>query len=175
MSVGTNSACGVSAGFRSAGAAMRTTDFDAIATAAPLNREASTVRDGSGDQWEAKTPPTAPRWIAPPPLRSERDVAGSGVDMLRAQVGRRYGRLTVLGIWADSNPNQKSVWVCRCDCGAYEGRRLGRLTSGAVTMCLECAQVEAIRSTKTNTAEYRRQAEKRLDKLARRERAKARQ
>jgi hypothetical protein len=40
-------------------------------------------------------------------------------------------------------------------------------------MCLECEAVEAIRSTKTNTAEYRRKAEERLEDLARRERAKA--
>lgn len=144
---------------------MRTTNFDAIAAASPLNREASVVRDGSGDTWEPSPPPSLHRWIAPPKLKAPHQIRPEGREVLKKQLGRRYGRFVVLGIWADG-PTKKATWVCRCDCGAYEGRKLGRLMSGEVTMCWTCERVERLRATDTSSREYREASERLLDRLA---------
>jgi hypothetical protein len=36
--------------------------------------------------------------------------------------GRTFGRMKVIGLYAERNPNlkQKATWVVRCSCGVYE-------------------------------------------------------
>lgn len=145
-------------------------DFDRIASSAPLNRDASVVRDGSGDLWEAKIPETVNRWIAPPPIKSLASLGEIGQAMARELIGRRCGRLTVLGIWAETNPKKNSVWVVRCDCGYYEGRKAKALR-GAFAHQLACTACDALeslrkRAAQPNTAANRAASAKMLDKLA---------
>jgi hypothetical protein len=152
---------------------MRTTDFDAIATAAPLNREASTVRDGSGDQWTPTIPATVLHWRDLPALRPPQSLSLQGRQALADMQGTRFGRLTVIGLLDKEHSSAPATWVCRCVCGAYEGRRMKALQSGKAVMCHECRAVEEIRATKTNTPAYRRQSEQLLSRLARRERSRS--
>lgn len=144
---------------------MRTTNFDAIAASAPLNREASTVRDGSGDQWEAKVPDGVLHWRDLPALRSPQSLSPVGRQALAATQGMRFGRLTVVGLLDKGTSSAPASWVCRCVCGAYEARRMKSLQSGKATMCHECQAVEEIRATKTNSAAYRKQSAKLMKRL----------
>lgn len=98
-------------------ARMRTTNFDAIATSAPLDKTASVVRDGTGEHWDPSVKDGRLHWVAPPPC---------GVRPAHAPdlVGCRVGRLTVVGYYDKGSKNGGgSRWVVRCTCGAYETRR----------------------------------------------------
>lgn len=150
---------------------VRTTNYDAIAASAPLNRDASIVRDGSGDLYDKPAPGVRVlRWIAPPALKPLSACAGA-VDIVRATTGQRFGRLVALGIWAETNPKKNSVWVFRCDCGYYEGLRMKAISYlGDVTACSHCQQTERLRAmgAKPSTSKTRRKAAKGLERFARR-------
>lgn len=58
-------------------------------------------------------------------------VTGAKIEDL---TGRRFGRLTVLGIDKDSKP--KAVrWVCKCDCGTVKSVRAQSLRRGDTKSC----------------------------------------
>lgn len=60
-------------------------------------------------------------------------------------VGRRFGRLTVMGLSAvpTTDSGHQGRWVVRCDCGAYEVRkRRALLNPNASLMCDVCDQRE---------------------------------
>lgn len=95
---------------------MRTTNFDAIAAAAPLDRQASVVRDGSGDLYEAPKSATQAFWTAPPEPEGP---LPPGVEDLS---GRAFGQMRVIR-YHKRNPKTGSLWLCRCVCGGYELRR----------------------------------------------------
>ena len=97
---------------------MRTTNFDAIAAAAPLDRSASVVRDGSGDAYEGKVPSWHEHWTAPP-LPEGRFSGRNGGDDL---TGVRFGRGMVVVRYHRSHRNG-AQWLVRCPCGDYELRR----------------------------------------------------
>lgn len=126
------------------GEAVRTTNFDAIATATPLNREASTVRDGSGDLWSAKIKFPERHWSAPPPPLAKRpkNVADkTGVQIDRLRVVQYHGRA----------PNRAHLWLVRCACGDYELRRdkfvttRPVLTEGNEHACQACDYLRKIK------------------------------
>lgn len=121
---------------------MRTMNFDAIATAAPLNREASTVRDGSGDQWDFSPVEQIDHWKAPPLPTHPRP------DALPDLTGKKLGRLTVVRFHGyREGKNAPAVWLVRCPCGDYETRRHKTVVRAADPddCCVICKKAEALR------------------------------
>lgn len=93
---------------------MRTSNFDAILTSAPLNRQASIIRDSDGEgAWEPKI---SVRWwdIMPEPTPLP-----AGLPNL---VGTKFGRLTVVGHLGKETKHGYRKWYVRCQCGGYETR-----------------------------------------------------
>lgn len=151
--------------------AIRTTNFDAIAASAPLDRQASAIRDGSGDLYDEqiKSMPLVPRWVGPPVMKDPKSLRDMGLVHYRELVGNRFGSLVVMGIWADTNPKKNSVWVCRCDCGYYEGRKYKNLTNPTLEhACSHCLQTARLRrmGTSKSTFDSRRAEGVRLDAIA---------
>lgn len=113
---------------------MRTTNFDAIAAATPLNRTASTVRDGSGDQYEGKVPDWHAHWKAPPLPESNLRTESGAVDLAGLAFGQgmrviRYHR----------SRSKSAQWLVRCSCGDYELRSTRAIKSAAPThVCQAC-------------------------------------
>lgn len=150
---------------------VRTTNFDAIAAAAPLDRTASVIRDGSGDLWEPSIPETFKRWFAPPVMKPRAWLLARSA--VAAQLlDRRFGRLVVLGVLDEPGKTEKAAWVVRCDCSYYETRKAKTLLAGKATCCLVCYKVETLRATPSaGTTATRRRERFDLDRLAARERA----
>jgi hypothetical protein len=148
---------------------LRTTNFDALAASVPLNRDASVVRDGSGEMFDKPIAGVrVERWLAPPPMKPPAVLAVTG-DSSANLVGRRVGRVVVLGIWAEGNQNKKATWVCRCDCGYYEGlkrKTLGFLGENAA--CSHCQETDRLRAMASapSTRSSRNKAAKRLNRMA---------
>lgn len=115
---------------------MRTTNFDAIATAAPLDRQASVVRDASGDLFEGKVPIWHVHWTAPPLPE------GSRPRFCPDMTGAKAGRLTVVR-YHRSHPKKGAQWLVRCVCGDYELRCTAALkTPHPDHKCEACAYFE---------------------------------
>lgn len=148
---------------------MRTTNFDAIAASAPLNREASTVRDGSGDLWEPQIKATTLRWDAPPV--PEAKMPAHVVDLS----GRQIGRLTVVR-YHGKRKSGGHFWLVRCSCGDYELRRNKFIENPPERHgpedheCAACDYLHHIKWLQQNEAKAGRQRlaadASRLDKLA---------
>lgn len=153
---------------------MKTTNYDIIGNLSPLNRDAAAVRDGSGDQWEARRGQET-RWEAPPLLKRADEMLTGGSDELRQWVGRKIGRLTIMGIAAEHKYKANAMWVCRCVCGYYEGRKLARLkvADPERACCSACGDLDHLRwlGGQKNTGASRAAETSRLDALAQRERA----
>lgn len=144
-----------------------TMNFDAVAAAAPLNREASAVRDGSGDLWEARVPAHIKHWSAPPP--QERPPPPDIADL----TGLVRNRLTVVRYHGPAKDGGR--WLVRCACGNYELRRAKAIRKGGdeEMACFVCVKVETLRrrGSGKNTRATRRAEEARLDALAEQGRA----
>lgn len=147
---------------------IRTTNFDALAAAAPLDRQASTIRDGSGDLWEAKISETTKRWIAPPPLKPLASLSPPGRAFAREMVGQRFGRMVVLGVLDDGGERKQASWVCRCDCGYYETKKAKSLRSPQESKCSACIGLEQLQTLDRarSTTETRKRDEALLDRIA---------
>jgi hypothetical protein len=118
---------------------LRTTDFDRIASSAPLNTTASVVRDSPGEHWSPQ--PKDDRIHSDVPIPCARLPAGAA-DL----TGLRTGRLVIIGYHSRRKKNGR-MWVVRCQCGAYEVRKASKLTAerppGAPELtCMDC---EALR------------------------------
>ena len=65
-------------------------------------------------------------------------------------IGRRRGRLTVIGYAAEQSETRKDKtrWVVRCDCGNYEHRKkiMRWLTTDVPDSCRECAHRMRLRA-----------------------------
>jgi hypothetical protein len=61
----------------------------------------------------------------------ELDVRASGSG--EGMVGRRFGRLVVIG--AAGRKNHRVAWLCVCDCGRQKRIRGDSLRSGNTTSC----------------------------------------
>lgn len=120
---------------------MRTTNFDALAASSPLDRNASIVRDGSGDLWSAKIPEHHQHWKTPQPIQPR--IPGN----MPNYTGVDFGRLKVIGYHGDGR------WLVRCACGDYELRRTKAIRHrdrpqeqpDDEAMCWECARVKILR------------------------------
>lgn len=145
---------------------MRTTNWDAIVTAAPLDAQASAVRDGSGEIYEPPINSAAQaHWKAPPPALK---ALGKGHPDL---AGHRFGRFTVVRFHgATSKNNPVPTWLVRCACGDYELRRTKTVMKPGDPddCCLECRAVRLLqkRAAMPNNRKGRRRAEALLDRLA---------
>lgn len=149
---------------------VRTTNFDALAAASPLDRQASVVRDGSGDHWEAKISKTQLRWLAPPPMKVVSALTAPGQLIAKSLIGKRVGRLVILGILNDGIERKSASWVVRCDCGYYEARKAKALReqrAGDDMACSACDKVNQLRELgrSQNTSASRMAAADRLDAL----------
>lgn len=144
---------------------LRTTNFDAIAAAAPLDARASAVRDGGGDHWTATLPADVEHWSAPPLPEDERprDVADIS--------GLVVGRLTVVR-YHRTRPSggRRSRWLVRCQCGDYELRKTRAVTNAKhpdQMMCFACQAVETLRNAgRRDTAADRAEDQALFDRLA---------
>ena len=63
-------------------------------------------------------------------------------------LGRKFGRLTVVGFGGYTKPSQRRhrvvLWTCECECGSVRDYRIGNLRSGRSTQCKECGRKRAI-------------------------------
>lgn len=142
---------------------MSKNTWDAVLASSPLNATAATVTSKGYDY----SPPVTfseTVWDAPPPMTpvGRMHLANASfVDL----TGRRVGRLTVLGIARDNHRASGSgggLWVCRCSCGRYVGRRAKSLkAASAEAMCNECDYTRKLREAASgDRARQRAESEK---------------
>lgn len=128
---------------------MKTTPFDHIRTARPVNRLAAR-QTGSGIVWTPNRRDTegARRWHTPPALQPHPH-AKNFVDL----TGRRVGRMTVVGYLGKLNPKKKAVWLCRCDCGIFESRSARAIVDAdGWGRCQDCLYLEMVKRGRGNSA-----------------------
>lgn len=80
----------------------------------PVNKTAGLIT-GRGEHWTPNKRIQTADSDTPLPVRDLRREPSKTVEMARALVGKRCGRLTVIGLSADQNKR----WVVRCQCGTY--------------------------------------------------------
>lgn len=110
--------------------------FDRIAASSPINRAAGLAVSGASIHYEPKINDARESWDAPPALRP----IPPNVPPL---VGRRFGRMVVVGLQAETNGR----WVVRCACGKYEVRRAAAINGkyAAVQQCQVCDHLDKLR------------------------------
>ena len=64
------------------------------------------------------------------------------------RTGRRYGRLSVIGLSENRTNNGRKLWVCRCVCGNICEVRGSDLATSRITSC-GCFRSESTRTRKT--------------------------
>lgn len=137
--------------------------WDAIFASAPLNATAGRVTS-KGYAYTPDKVITSPEWDAPPPLKPiqrKHRMNPSFTDF----TGMRFGRLVVLGMGADSHDPGESrgaLWICRCACGRYVGRRGKALKSPKPdASCQLCQHTAYLRhSASGNNARARAESDK---------------
>ena len=104
---------------------VKTADWDAIAASAPLDATAGRVVSQSGEHYdpEHQAGPQYFSSIAPPPMIPRHRLSGTVADEWDDLVGRRKGRLTVIGLANVKVSIGGARWAVRCDCGRWERRR----------------------------------------------------
>ena len=143
---------------------MKTTNLDAIITSAPLNGTAARVLSQRGEHYYIELKPSPHKhWDIPPAMLSVAEMTRLNPQhgaMARATIGRRFGRLTVVGYPEEQNPKKKARWVVRCTCGSYEIRKMPSIKRGAAeAMCMKCEKVEYFKDR------YRRLGSKGIDEF----------
>ena len=111
------------------------TNWDALAASAPLDRKAATVA-GRGD---AAGDGETERMLAPPPMRE----FPADQPQMTDWTGVRAGRLMVLGLADTPGTAAGAGWACRCDCGDFHiarAKTLRRFSEGKLgpLMCYRC-------------------------------------
>jgi hypothetical protein len=128
---------------------VSTPDYDRIATATPINREAALARDGRGVHWE-------------PQRRFNLDAVHSDVplptlpcpvqpNIPKDMIGKRFGRFVVIGYGGAGASGAR--WVVRCACGAYEHRRMRALTNPGKPSSLMCNRCDYLEELKAGRAQ----------------------
>lgn len=113
------------------------------ATAARVIKPASAL-----DKWAPKLK-DAPHMALSSNVLSVAPMPRSMPDNVRACVGKRRDRLTVMGYAEDQGTAKgQAKWVVRCDCGNYEHRTriLRWLGTRCGDMCRECRRREYIKA-----------------------------
>jgi hypothetical protein len=119
----------------------RQTDFDQLSSSAPVNRSSAMVTSG-GVHWE---PGKQSVGKAPGYIRSDTPLPTQPWPHNAPRLaGKRFGRFTVVGYGGRSA--HAARYVVRCDCGAYEHRRMKAL-QGDVSrlMCAHCDYLEQLK------------------------------
>jgi hypothetical protein len=119
---------------------MKTVDYEALATASPVNRDAALARDGKGEKVPELTYTiTCAHWDAPPKSKP----IPKGQEDRR---GQKVGRMTVVGYY-DSHPKKGSRWIVRCSCGDYETRLSKAIKNQSNTRdrCSKCRRLETVK------------------------------
>lgn len=120
-------------------------DVHAIVASIPLNQTAARVvaRGGVQPLEPKKDSVTRLHWENFPTGRTR--PIPNGVN---SPVGRRFGRLVVCGLLADSNPKKNAAWIVRCDCGRFETRKAKALFNPKNTgdCCYVCVYEKRLRS-----------------------------
>ena len=139
---------------------MKTTNWDAVVTSAPLNKDAAIARDGKGTSWTPARQFTNV-FETPPLMRKYTDVPCNDLT------GRRFQKLLVLGLRQEG-----SGWVCRCDCGRYTFQHKGGLIKQQAlgrAYCGECDYLEEMKAKRlpakdeAEAARIRKEERKALD------------
>jgi hypothetical protein len=117
-----------------------TTDLDRVITSEPNDKTAALVT-GTGIHWEPERPAnwTGKSYDAPPPTirwTQPGDLTGT-----------RYGRIRVVGLLkAKFN---WSLWLVRCQCGAWEDRTAGAIAGRAAGACWRCDRLLRMQAGRT--------------------------
>jgi hypothetical protein len=121
-----------------------------IVTSAPIDKEAALVTN-PGEQYIPKGKLQGHHWKVCPPLRNIPRVAHNS-PFFENLKGKRVGRFTVLGLWEvtklkDSKYKRKAIWICKCDCGDFEGRTSRALKNpdNSEDRCWYCRQLLMIK------------------------------
>lgn len=133
---------------------MKTTDFNRIGLAAPLDAKAATVRDGVGEHWEPKglDPTNTQHWKAPPP--PEGRLPPGAPDLTGVKIGRltvvRFHALVGVRSWSGRD---RRKWLVRCVCGDYETRSCKKIRENAASGFDACCQhCDALRRLQERTS-----------------------
>ncbi len=94
-------------------------------SANPVDKLAATVVYGRGIHWfpdahsiSLRHSKEFPLGIRPPTNNIQRNL-----------IEKRFGRMKVLGVAVHHNPKKKTLYVCQCDCGAYEHRHAAAINN----------------------------------------------
>jgi hypothetical protein len=127
---------------------MKTTQWDRVASSAPLNKTAGIVRDGKGSD-------NGTRRQVSQGLRDTPFVLKPVPTDLPDYTGTVHGRLTVMGLidpipsGMTKNANRGARWSLRCICGRYEPAKTSTVKNfinpnSVKDRCIECTQVKRI-------------------------------
>ncbi len=145
---------------------MRTTNFLTIASATPVNRDASRARDMRGVHYTTPIPKGLAHFKSPPPAQ----MPFRPMHMLtRDMAGDQIGRLKVIRFHGITKA-KRATWLVRCSCGDYELRRHESLAkcTDPDECCYVCKHTRRLANlaSRPNTPEAREAAACRLDSLA---------
>jgi len=99
----------------------------------PINRTASRVNFGESDAWVPKMKPSEAETFDAPPLPLAKRPY-SAIDYS----GFRRGNLVAFR-YHGSHSKKGSIWLCKCDCGKYEFRVVGKWAKkDADDACIVC-------------------------------------
>jgi hypothetical protein len=117
---------------------VKTADLDAVIASVPVDKTAARQMSG-GVHWDAKkkinqTHRDAPCRMIPIPAGTPN------------HTGKKFGRLTVVGLIERNGHHKGPLWQVRCVCGQYETRR-GKTVKNAsdADMCQMCAHLEQLK------------------------------
>ena len=81
---------------------------------------------------------------------SDHTALGDEGKLYKEMVGRKHGRITVLGKALNSKKNcNGSLWVCKCACGNFLLLRSKRIKKGkSQDRCNECLYIQELRNGK---------------------------
>lgn len=123
--------------------------FDKIATSAPVNKSAA-LEAARGVHFVSIKKITQRHEEVRPALRAPTAPELANPEFIDL-TGRQYGRLTVLGIFADQGDRAKDapqVWAVRCVCGRYESRKSKTIKKASPDdRCAECRNLESLRNS----------------------------
>jgi hypothetical protein len=110
---------------------MKTTDYDQVFSSEPVDYDAVIVTTSRGEHWLPTRPEGWPATSYPAPPRLLRP-SDAEADM----TGKWYGKIKVIGLLREK-PGW-SLWLVRCQCGAYEDRTWTAISRRAGGACWRC-------------------------------------
>ena len=134
-----------------------TLNYDEVAAAVPVNRGALAVTRNTAAnehfEHEHKEHPTLLHWENCPKLIPISEIKHPYGRALAQRICgiHKFGRMTVVGLFAErvelANQQIPAIWVCRCTCGCYEGRRHRAIFNpeNKDDMCRNCRHLEHIK------------------------------